>query len=58
MAKTIITTDFPTPEEVAAYLGIPDKRVAELNALIDEIRKEQAAKKIAKRKAAARAKKK
>ncbi|HYR27229.1 MAG TPA: hypothetical protein VEU30_02115 [Thermoanaerobaculia bacterium] len=58
MAKTIITTDFPTPEEVAAYLGIPDKRVAELNALFDEYQKTKATKKNAKRKASSRAKKK
>jgi len=58
MAKSIITTDFPTPEEVAAYLKIPPKRVAELNVLIDEILTKQAAKKAAKRKASARAKKK
>lgn len=58
MAKSIITTEFPTPEEVAAYLGIPDKRVAELKVLYAEIEKKHAAQKTAKRKAATRAKKK
>ena len=56
MAKSIITTDFPTPEEVAAYLGIPDKRVAELNALFVKIQQKQA--KTAKRKVSTRGKKK
>lgn len=58
MAKSIITTDFPTPEEVAAYLGIPPKRVAELNALIDANRAAMAKKKAARRKVSTRAKKK
>jgi hypothetical protein len=58
MAKSIITTDFPTPEEVAAFYRIPPKRVAELEAIIAESPKFQAAKAAAKRKAQTRAKKK
>ena len=38
--KVIITTPFPTPDEVAAYLRIPAKRVAELRRMIDEVRAE------------------
>jgi hypothetical protein len=37
--KVIITTPFPTPEEVAAYYKIPAKRVAELDKMIDEVRR-------------------
>lgn len=40
--KVIITTPFPTPEEVAAYYKIPAKRVAELDAMIDEVRRSMA----------------
>jgi hypothetical protein len=36
--KVIITTPFPTPEEVAAYYKIPAKRVAELRQMMDDIR--------------------
>jgi hypothetical protein len=59
MAKSIITTDFPTPEEVAAFYGIPDKRVAELRAMIAADRQAIADRKArAKRRPATRAKKK
>jgi hypothetical protein len=37
--KIIITTPFPTPEEVAAYYKIPAKRVAELDQIIAEARR-------------------
>jgi predicted transcriptional regulator len=40
--KIIITTPFPTPEEVAAYYKIPAKRVAELDKMIDEVRRSMA----------------
>lgn len=40
--KVIITTPFPTPEEVAAYYKIPAKRVAELDKMIDEVRRSMA----------------
>jgi ppGpp synthetase/RelA/SpoT-type nucleotidyltranferase len=40
--KVIITTPFPTPEEVAAYYKIPAKRVAELDEMIDDIRRSMA----------------
>ncbi len=43
--KIIITTPFPTPEEIAAYYKIPAKRVAELNQMMDEIRAAEAKKK-------------
>jgi hypothetical protein len=36
--KIIITTPFPTPEEVAAYYRIPAKRVAELDRMIADHR--------------------
>jgi hypothetical protein len=36
--KVIITTPFPTPEQVAAYYKIPAKRVAELRQMMDEMR--------------------
>lgn len=36
-AKLLITSDFPTPDEMAAELGIPDERVVELRRLIREI---------------------
>jgi hypothetical protein len=35
--KIIITTPFPTPAEVASFLGIPAKRVSELDRMIAEI---------------------
>jgi hypothetical protein len=35
--KVIITTPFPTPEQVAAYYKIPAKRVAELRQMMDDI---------------------
>jgi hypothetical protein len=41
--KIIITTPFPTPEEVAAYFKIPAKRVAELDRMIAEHRAESVA---------------
>jgi hypothetical protein len=41
--KVIITTPFPTPEEVAAYYRIPAKRVAELDRMIAEHRAEAVA---------------
>jgi hypothetical protein len=41
--KIIITTPFPTPEEVAAYYGIPAKRVAELDRMIAEHRSKSVA---------------
>jgi len=40
--RVLITTPFPTPDEVAAELGIPPKRVAELRQMIAEIRAEDA----------------
>ena len=59
MAKSIITTDFPTPEEVAAFYRIPPERVAELDAMIAESPTVQAARKAAaRRKAQTHAKKK
>ncbi|MBV8547570.1 MAG: hypothetical protein JO093_05575 [Acidobacteria bacterium] len=42
--KVIITTPYPTPDEVAAYYKIPAKRVAELRQMINEIRAADAAK--------------
>jgi hypothetical protein len=42
--KVIITTPFPTPEQVAAYYKIPAKRVAELRQMMDEIRADEAKK--------------
>jgi ppGpp synthetase/RelA/SpoT-type nucleotidyltranferase len=41
-SKVIITTPFPTPEQVAAYYKIPAKRVAELDQMIDDIRRSMA----------------
>jgi hypothetical protein len=38
--RVVITTPFPTPDEVAAELGIPPKRLAELRQMIAEIRAE------------------
>lgn len=38
--RVLITTPFPTPDEVAAELGIPPKRVAEIRQMIAEIRAE------------------
>lgn len=38
--RFLITTPFPTPDEAAAELGIPPKRVAELRQMIAEIRAE------------------
>ena len=35
-APVLITTPFPTPEEVAKLLGIPRKDVTRLKALVDE----------------------
>jgi hypothetical protein len=37
-SKSIITTPYPTPDEIAAYYKIPPKRVTELRQMIDEIR--------------------
>lgn len=42
--KIIITTPFPTSEEVAAYYRIPAKRVAELRQMMDDIRADEAKK--------------
>jgi hypothetical protein len=42
-SKIIITTPFPTPQEVAAYYKIPAKRVAELDRMIAEHRAKLAA---------------
>ena len=42
--KVIITTPFPTPEEVAAYYKIPAKRVAELRQMMDDIRADETSK--------------
>ena len=42
--KVIITTPYPTPDEIAAYYKIPPKRVAELRQMIDEIRAAEASK--------------
>jgi hypothetical protein len=52
--KVIITTPFPTPEEVAAYYKIPAKRVAELNEMIDDIRRSMATAKARAKKSRAR----
>jgi hypothetical protein len=41
--KVIITTPFPTPEEIAAFYRIPAKRVAELDRMIAEHRAESVA---------------
>ena len=46
--KVIITTDFPTPEQVAAFYRIPPTRVAELKQMISEIRAADARKKVRK----------
>ena len=37
MAKTLITTPFPEPADVARKLGISPKRQRELIAMVDEI---------------------
>jgi hypothetical protein len=42
--KVIITTPFPTPDEVAAYYKIPAKRVAELRQMMDDMRADEASK--------------
>ncbi|HEX7677225.1 MAG TPA: hypothetical protein VF713_03820 [Thermoanaerobaculia bacterium] len=42
--KVIITTPFPTPEQVAAYYKIPAKRVAELRQMMDDIHADEASK--------------
>lgn len=42
--KVIITTPFPTPDEIAAFHKIPAERVAELRRMIDDIRALEAAK--------------
>ncbi|HEV7836745.1 MAG TPA: hypothetical protein VGO75_01655 [Gemmatimonadaceae bacterium] len=39
--KVLITTEFPTPDEVAAYHHIPPARVAELRELMEEVRAER-----------------
>jgi ppGpp synthetase/RelA/SpoT-type nucleotidyltranferase len=52
--KVIITTPFPTPEEVAAYYKIPAKRVAELDEMIDDIRRSMANAKARAKKSTAR----
>jgi hypothetical protein len=36
-SKAWITTDFPTPEQVAAYFRIPAARVAELQRMMQEM---------------------
>ncbi len=36
--KIIITTPYPTPDDVAAYYKIPAKRVAELRQMMDDMR--------------------
>lgn len=41
--KVIITTPFPTPEEIAAFYRIPAKRVAELDRMIAAHRAESLA---------------
>ena len=57
--RFLITTPFPTPDEAAAELGIPPKRVAELNQMMAEIRAEdERRKERAKRRASKLAKKK
>jgi hypothetical protein len=42
--KVIITTPFPTSDQVAAHYQIPPKRVAELRQMMDEIRADEALK--------------
>ncbi len=42
--KVIITTPFPTSEQVAAYYKIPAKRVAELRQMMDDIHAAEAKK--------------
>jgi hypothetical protein len=39
--KFLITTEFPTPEEIAAAQNIPPKRVAELRQWIAETRERE-----------------
>jgi hypothetical protein len=51
--KVIITTPFPTPKDVAAYYKIPARRVAELDAMIDDVRRSMA-KTAARKKSASR----
>jgi len=56
--KIIIRTPFPTHEEIVAFSGLPAKRLAELDAMIVEIRREiEAEKAKAKRSRATRTKK-
>jgi hypothetical protein len=42
--KVIITTPFPTSDQVAAYYKIPAKRVAELRQMMDDIHAAEARK--------------
>ena len=57
MAKVVIKTEFPTPEEVAAYHKIPPTRVAELRQMMKEIRAESDARRARARKRTAAKKK-
>ncbi|HEV7572124.1 MAG TPA: hypothetical protein VGQ21_11555 [Thermoanaerobaculia bacterium] len=43
--KAIITTPYPSPDDVAAYYKIPPKRVAELRQMMDEMRAAEVSKK-------------
>jgi hypothetical protein len=52
--KVIITTPYPTSEEIAEFYKIPPKRVAELNEMIAEIRRSMARAEERKKKKAAR----
>ncbi|HEV7764430.1 MAG TPA: hypothetical protein VGQ76_05475 [Thermoanaerobaculia bacterium] len=56
--KAIITTPFPTPDEIAELYGITPKRRAELDQMLVEIRLEDAKKKTGPAAAAKRAAKK
>jgi hypothetical protein len=44
-SKAIITTPYPSPDDVAAYYKIPPKRVAELRQMMDEMRAAEVSKK-------------
>lgn len=45
--KYLITTDFPTPEQIAEWNHIPPERVAELNRQIAAIREKESKKRLA-----------
>ena len=45
--KYLITTEFPTPEEIASFHKIPPERVAELRRRIDAVREAESRQRIA-----------